>query len=247
MKTIGILMTPAMALAVRENRKTETRRLPSKQPDAKWKHLGGFRFCTQDTLLCKTGECGCDVTVKHRYGEAGDELYIKETFWRLGKWVKNGFTKGHVRKGKWRPTMQKWRFKGGSGKLNPNSGDSTYSFAAPESKPKREEVGWHKRPAIFMPRDVARTRLKLLSVGFERLHEITEAGATNEGCEPRVEHCEDCDSDFCELAGGVEDCNGFSVSAKMLYQSLWDSINAARGHGWEKNEWVVVLKFEVVK
>ncbi|MBI5767883.1 MAG: hypothetical protein HZA93_08805 [Verrucomicrobia bacterium] len=65
----------------------------------------------------------------------------------------------------------------------------------------------------------------ITSVRVERLHDITEADALAEGVS----------------AGG----GGERASPVRLYQTVWDSLNAERGHGWETNPWVWVITFRL--
>lgn len=100
------------------------------------------------------------------------------------------------------------------------------------------------KPSIFMPRSASRITLEIVSVRVEKLQDITEADAVAEGCIPCMEHSADCNNDYCALAGGVGDCDGSMVSGKMLYRSLWESIN---GKGsFEKNPWIWVIQFRKI-
>ncbi|MDI6743251.1 MAG: hypothetical protein QMD11_11005, partial [Smithella sp.] len=68
-------------------------------------------------------------------------------------------------------------------------------------------------------------------VRVERLQEITEEGAINEGLLP-------CGS----FALGHE-LDKFAVER---FAVLWDGIYSGRGYGWEQNPWVWVIEFEKV-
>jgi hypothetical protein len=52
-----------------------------------------------------------------------------------------------------------------------------------------------------------------------------------------------------EKYGWVNECalpdgkRHFDASACELYRKLWDSLNAARGYGWDVNPWVWVVEF----
>ena len=37
------------------------------------------------------------------------------------------------------------------------------------------------------------------------------------------------------------------LSAKKMFETLWDSINAKRGYGWGANPWVWVVSFKQIK
>ena len=85
-------------------------------------------------------------------------------------------------------------------------------------------VKWH--PSIHMPKEVARIFLRVTDVRVERLHQMTEDDARQEGCE-----------------------RGPSGMAPYLssFMYLWDStIRQAdlNNYGWDANPWVWVIEFE---
>lgn len=83
------------------------------------------------------------------------------------------------------------------------------------------------RPSIFMPRWASRITLQVTDVRVERLRDISEDDAWDEG---------------------PSDCMGpLDIDGRVLFKGLWDSINAKRGYGWDTNPWVWVVKFEVKK
>jgi hypothetical protein len=86
-------------------------------------------------------------------------------------------------------------------------------------------VPW--KPSIFMPRELSRITLEIAGVRVERVQDISEKDARAEGCEPM--HRDDLGQTFRTYRRG--------------YQSLWDSINAKRGYGWDANPWVWVIEF----
>lgn len=83
---------------------------------------------------------------------------------------------------------------------------------------------------IFMPRKASRITLEVTGVRVERVQEITEDQAKAEGCGPLVED------------DGSVTCG----RRKTVFQRLWDSLNAKRGFGWDKNPWVWVVEFKRV-
>lgn len=83
-------------------------------------------------------------------------------------------------------------------------------------KPKR----W--RPSIYMPWWASRITLEVTGVRAERLRDISEADARAEGTTT----------------------NEIDLTHRESFQTLWDSINAKRGFGWEANPWVWAVEFK---
>ena len=81
------------------------------------------------------------------------------------------------------------------------------------------------KPSIHMPKEVARIWLEVTDVRVERLQEITEEDARAEGALPAREE------------RGYNCCRDGFIT-------LWDSLNAKRGYGWETNPWVWVVSFK---
>lgn len=88
--------------------------------------------------------------------------------------------------------------------------------------------GW--RPSIFMPRWASRITLEVVSVRVERVQEISAADARAEG----IRQPKDWET-WSDQHGILE------------YRNLWNSINAKRGFGWDKNPWVWVIEFRRVE
>jgi hypothetical protein len=103
-----------------------------------------------------------------------------------------------------------------------------------------DKLKW--RPSIFLPREAARIFLRVTDVRAERIQDITEADARREG----ISYWDDvgcCCSNrkFMDYSTGE-----FTIYEDPIrsFHTLWDSINAARGYGWDKNPWVWVYTFE---
>jgi len=82
------------------------------------------------------------------------------------------------------------------------------------------------KPSIHMPRWASRITLEVVSIRVERVQEISDVDAIAEGIEP------------------LRQCVGFEVEE---FSRLWDSINAKRGFGWEKNPWIWALTFRLLE
>jgi hypothetical protein len=76
--------------------------------------------------------------------------------------------------------------------------------------------------------------LEITEVRVQRLQEISEEDARAEGVDS-YKHI------------GKRDRNGDMYSTENYayrFRELWDSINAKRGYGWDKNVWVWALTFK---
>ena len=98
-------------------------------------------------------------------------------------------------------------------------------------KDKHENIWMHRRPSIHMPKEAARIWLKVTDVRVERLQEITEIGATKEGCVYDVEYA-------------------LGNTAKGHFIEIWNSIikkskkSDRDRYGWNASPWVWVIEFE---
>lgn len=93
------------------------------------------------------------------------------------------------------------------------------------------------RSSMMMPRWACRLVVKVLEVRPERVQEITDDGAREEG----VAACK-WPSDQ-PLTGG----SGFVGDGRHRagFAILWDELNADRGFGWSENPWVWVYRYQV--
>ena len=180
MKERPILFSGPMVQAIREGRKTQTRRVVKPQPD--FVNKLGVPFYPDgkgpvDYRLCP-------------YGQTGDRLWVRETFAQIGV------------EGRGQATVFR-----ASGEFDAEKWDM----------PQREWKGW--KPSIFMPRWASRTTLEITGVHVQRLNEISEDDAREEGWHP---------------ADGQGPCE--------WYEDLWNSINGPGS--WGANPWVWVIEFK---
>jgi hypothetical protein len=84
-----------------------------------------------------------------------------------------------------------------------------------------EGMGW--KPSIHMPRWASRFTLEITGVRVERVQDISHKDALAEG-----------------VSYDVSKADGGPV---LRFSVLWNSINAARGFGWDANPWVWVVEF----
>lgn len=84
------------------------------------------------------------------------------------------------------------------------------------------------RPSIHMPKEAARIFLKVKDVRVERLQDITEKQAEEEGFIDTAEYC-------------------VGNTARGHFRNLWDSTIKKADidrYGWKTNPWVWVIEFE---
>lgn len=84
------------------------------------------------------------------------------------------------------------------------------------------------KPSIHMLKAAARIWLKVTDVRVERLQNITEAGAINEGCIDDIEYAK-------------------GKSARNHFVDIWNSTikkSDIDKYGWSENPWVWVIEFE---
>jgi len=85
------------------------------------------------------------------------------------------------------------------------------------------------RPSIFMPRWASRIDLEIINVRLEKVKDIAEEDARDEGVKPKK-------------VGPDQDGRFYSMH-RHAYIDLWNSINEKRGYGWAVNPLVWVLEF----
>jgi hypothetical protein len=99
----------------------------------------------------------------------------------------------------------------------------------------RRELHYKWKPSIFMPREACRITLEVTGVRVELVQEISEEDAEAEGVKRGPCNCANWAACGCSLS-----------SYRLAYSKLWDSLNAKRGFGWNKNPWVWVIEFKRV-
>lgn len=95
-------------------------------------------------------------------------------------------------------------------------------------------------PSIHMPRWASRLTLIVTEVRVQRLQEISEADAIAEGIE-RSPHGNG--DQWIDYPAGSS-ASGWS-DPRESFRSLWDSLNADRGFGWDDNPWIVAVSFAI--
>lgn len=101
------------------------------------------------------------------------------------------------------------------------------------------------KPGIHMPRWASRITLEITDVRVQRVQEISEEDCIAEGIE-RIE-CDDPNFGWNRFSRKVEGGWHNFVTAQEAFRDLWDSINAARGHGWDPNPWTWSLTLKRIE
>jgi len=224
MKERPILFNAEMVRAVLGGRKTQTRRVVKPQPphwrwaDRKW----------DDSCANVAMSASREYWVKCPYGLPGDRLWGRETF----QWVDPMDWSGTIVEC---PSIDKWP-------LHPEDWTTGCREVGVAYRAEGEaedqlllppDLGW--RPSIHMPRWVSRINLEVTGVRVERVREISEDDAVDEGIPVMIE-------------GHIWYCaDGENTTREPIdaFETLWDSINAKHGFGWDSNPWVWVVEFEV--
>jgi hypothetical protein len=219
MRDIGILYTEENRLAVIEDRKTMTRRIPASfneindEPDG-W-ILGGWDGGYRAFVFYSKKDIKALQILKVSYA-VGDRLYIKESHYKFGYWHLTGLTS----KGK-----PEWKFIYDKSKsvLFPDTRGTTRA-----SHLKTDGYGLYRRSPLFMFKEDARHWQRVTGVKVERLQSITHDDICAEGWNPASS------LPLSDRTAGED--------SRDWYHALWDSIN---GPGvWERNPWTVAVSFE---
>lgn len=247
LKERPILFNGDMVRALLDGRKTQTRRVIKQQPTVHVDHFRHVSRCAKtgrmDWQACdKAGKpvhafkkkpCFVSEIAQCPYGQPGDRLWVRETH----------FVNGMV------------------------CDDEPYPEVTYRADPlpcwegEEQDIRW--TPSIFMPRWASRITLEIVSVRVERLQDISENDAQNEGAfftdygrqcfhygAPRdVGQCPAAEEHHPKRAGwsmhpttSHEQC---LLTARTAFANLWGAINGTES--WEANPWVWVVEFKRVE
>lgn len=208
-KFIPILFSTPMVQAVLDGRKTQTRRVIKKQPDLK-RHRQIKRAVILDGKSRETWIYDDGVSLR--------QDSVKCPYGQPGDvlWVRETFVSYNV------PVK------------HPKVDEIEYEYKADETP-----VKFRWKPGIHMPKAACRIFLKVKSVRVERLQDISETDAIDEGIErepglPFVVRWKDYLNTDEELE--------FPESS---FSTLWKSINGSES--WDANPWVWVIEFERIE
>lgn len=256
-----ILFSGPMVKAILEGRKTMTRRVIKPQPVLE---KSDYPKDYKEWVLRrgKWSASGPSVYwLKHcPYGIPGDRLWVKETH---KKWFPTGHdgNQGMFWHVKYQTEMRDV--------ITDIGWEEGFLYQTPE------DCGVHIEPenwcpSIFMPRWASRITLEVVSVRVERVQDISEEDAKAEGVEPLFTEAEITErpelaptrgsyknylwhGNFGQhgLGGSQSDAWSHQYSSYKdacgSFSSLWHSINAVRGFGWDTNPLVWVVEFKRIE
>ncbi|WP_425469526.1 hypothetical protein [Paraburkholderia azotifigens] len=246
MKERPILFSGPMVRALIDGRKTQTRRivkLPHNNRLGVWEPttIGGpdggrtasgatvpfqaavWHTRTGDSLMCP-------------HGQPGDQLWVRES----GVKIKLAASDFHIFRHDEPTTLrigdywvEETRAPGASYNVAGCSRESALSYR--EAK---------VVPSIHMPRWACRLELVIANVRVERVQDINEADAMAEG----VESVRNEGEYWKDYLRSTKRCDEMTcLTARDSFRTLWDSINASRGFGWDVNPWIWALSFRRVE
>jgi len=109
-----------------------------------------------------------------------------------------------------------------------------------------DEGGWVSnptwRPSIHMPRWASRITLEIISVRVQRLQDISEHDAREEG----VEELDSGDVRAADIWRMAKSMGDTTEGSRTWFACLWDSINGKRAP-WASNPWVWAIEFTMVE
>ena len=195
MKETGLIFKAPMVRAILEGRKTQTRRVakPVKHPDLGNLYTPGALAMGREPQHVIDRACPL--------GQPGDRIYVRETFVQGYKEdPETGAVRDYDEEGNDIPMTTWYRATDGGITWCDDDGWET-------------NVPW--KPAIHMPKALARIWLEITGVRVERLQDISHADAVAEGM-------------------AFDD-------AIYDYSKLWEKINGPGA--WDANPWVWVIDF----
>jgi hypothetical protein len=229
MRELPILFSGAMVRALLDGRKTQTRRvvkLPHNNPLGQWEPTtiggeNGGRTVDDKTVPLQGGiwHTRTGECLMSPYGQPSDRLYVKEAF-RFPKsldWCAPCVVALKALDAGYSAPWCPTQYEADGTRTNNWQGFET---------PTSEATPGKLRPGRHMPRWASRITLEVTGVRVERLQGISDTDCVREGI-------------------SASECTA-SNGWKPAYRVLWNSLNAARGYGWDANPFVWVVEFRRV-
>jgi hypothetical protein len=246
-----------MVLGNRAGRKTQTRRvvnrirgighvssfMPSDTP--------GYDWMMRDRRMLWNYLRHADVLSRCPYGQPGDILQVRETFWQAYSYpgtLPSGEPEPLAR---CRGPLVHYAADGNPpdtpNRHYPNGLGGANRFSAPDPY-----AAWEKRPSIFLPHWAYRNSYKIVEVRLQCIQDITPEDVAAEGL-VRLS------KDGRTWKWGLPDRDGlpgtddygwpwdqWCVDPVTAYLKLWDLLNDERGFGTANRPWVWVITYRDV-
>lgn len=236
-----ILFSADMVRALLEGRKTQTRRVAKLNLSGRVARGGRNWHCADP-----------DAALACPYGQPGDLLWVRETYCLEREIDGNAppYTDG-------RPVLRE---------VDPFDGDPAWTqphYRATDPEPElayeygtcprceNREPHAHWKPSIHMPRWASRLTLRIDYARLARLQDISPPDAAAEGV--RIPVNADTGRPLLEISGPYAPAHYLTNPQvfdqddwlRAHFASLWDGINAKRGHTWGENPLVWAMTFTV--
>lgn len=213
-----ILFNTAMVQAILKGKKTSTRRPVKRTP---------------------SNDDPCGYGFWKEYCERDQLWYVKDythsaIWWTLKEYISR-FSKYHIGDTIWvRETWQE------SECFDYNMKDQYCYKADNATNEFAEQFNIKWKPSIHMPKVAARLFLKVTDVRLERLQDITESGAKEEGIRGFSK-----DGELYKYSPTDEfDWQDAPRTAIEAFKILWNPIYSKQSNPWNENPWVWVIEFE---
>jgi len=243
LKERPIIFSGEMIPAIQDKRKTQTRRV-WKPPE---KISKGFEWDFHEEVdgqlsLIAThkdsGHSAFHSVIKCPYGIPGDRLWVREA-WKVWGWHEGEPITVQFKDGKIFECLEsdKLGYEDWEQEMWMQSGDECEKAGMiidPETDCytwkgcKSGEIPTRWRSPIHMPRWASRITLEITDVKVARVRDISSKDAYAEGCRCKCLCSEPC------------------PATTYSFKSLWDTINAKKGFGWDVNPWVWVITFKLL-
>lgn len=239
-----ILFNGDMVRAILDGTKTQTRRVVNPQPehnqvyDYREKRIydGHTRMWCYKSHIQKDNWQNCSDFMKPfcPYGKVGDQLWVRETH------AFHEYSCDHPECGIIERWIEAVRYRADGVNIGAETIDNIDRLISNDSdhmtQKQINETSW--RPSIFMPHWASRIQLEITGIRVERVRDITEEDAMDEGVKP--------------VPLGEFDADDFPHRRIAEFSDLWDSINGKTRKGgtdisWSANPWVWVVEFKRIE
>lgn len=244
MKERPIFFNTEMVKAILEGRKTQTRHIMRRQPDAVERFKNGEETTDTDAqyaiLRCHNNPKGfkrcnsgwfADAKYKTPFTEfnVGDQLWVRETWAPVNLYGEIALA--YKADSEVIRVEENESFLDEEGFINYNDPRlEKYSFAAwADDLLDGKEGNW--LPSVQMPRWASRILLEITKIRVERLNDISESDAIAEGC----------DNSKSEAAIQI----GWYELPLPAFKRRWEWKNGK--DSWKQNPWVWVIEFSVIQ